>query len=141
MKVIKMIKYLKINTLILLAWYGGLRWLLLAISNEASIDWLKDPISFFITIYSLIYLGFAYAILPNKQPKYFIGATIALFFANFYCLFEMTKLFIHETSIINFAYFMLDCFILSYYGVMWRFACLTVDNKTLCPFANMQFLK
>ena len=88
-----MYKYLKISTLVLLFWYVGLRGILLAMSNESSIDWMKNPIGTSIALCSLVYLGFAYAFLSIKKPTYFILATLGLFLANLYCLEEMTKLF------------------------------------------------
>jgi hypothetical protein len=136
-----MYKYLKISTLALLFWYVGLRGILLAMSNESSIDWMKNPIGTSIALCSLVYLGFAYAFLPTKKPTYFILATMGLFLANLYCLEEMTKLFIHDFTLINFAYFLLDCYILSYYSVMWRYCCMTSDNKILCPFANVRIVE
>lgn len=134
-----MVKYLKINTLIMLSWYGCLRWVFLAISNQTSVDWLQNPISFFIAMYSIMYLGFTIALLmfSTKKPSYFVGASIALFIANAYCLIEMTNLFIKDFTVVNFAYFLLDCYILSYYTVMWRFCCMTSDNKILCPTVNI----
>lgn len=136
-----MYKYLKISTLVLLFWYVGLRGILLAMSNESSIDWMKNPIGTSIALCSLVYLSFAYAFLPTKKPTYFILATMGLFLANLYCLEEMTKLFIHDFTLINFAYFLLDCYILSYYSVMWRYCCITSDNKILCPLVNIQLIK
>ena len=136
-----MYKYLKISTLVLLFWYVGLRGILLAMSNESSIDWMKNPTGTSIALCSLVYLGFAYAFLPIKKPTYFILATIGLFLANLYCLEEMTKLFIHDFTLINFAYFLLDCYILSYYSVMWRYCCITSDNKILCPTVIIQLIK
>jgi hypothetical protein len=136
-----MYKYLKISTLVLLFWYVGLRGILLAMSNESSIDWMKNPIGTSIALCSLVYLGFAYAFLPIKKPTYFILATMGLFLANLYCLEEMTKLFIHDFTLINFAYFLLDCYILSYYSVMWRYCCITSDNKILCPTVIIQLIK
>ncbi len=107
-------------TAILLIWYLIVRWIMLANTNQLSIQWLLNPSSLFIAFISVGYLSIT--LFSNNRDKSYYMLTVGLFLYNIICVGLMTYDYLKDPSIVNLFYVMLDIIISSYY----------VLNLTIC---------
>lgn len=124
---------LKVGAAFLLAWYGFARWIMLGMTNDISVAWLSNPLGNFIALISIVYL--VYAIMQDVPMKsqLFVDTTYLLTAVNAYFLVTMFFAFMHEKSMANFGYLMLDVYILLFYCAMLRLCYLTNANKNITP--------
>jgi len=119
----------KIFSAFLLMWYGIARWIILGITNEASIDWLTNSFGNFIAVCSIVYLLFS-IFKPNPQKvKWFVDVTKALTGINAYFLVTMIAIYLKSKSMADFGYLMLDISILSYFIIVLKICYMTNDNS------------
>jgi Zn-dependent protease with chaperone function len=107
-------------TAILLIWYLVVRWIVLANTNQLSIEWLLNPSSLFVAFVSIGYLSIT--LFSNKRDKSYYMLTVGLFLYNIVCVGLMTYDYLKDPSIINLFYVLLDIIISSYY----------ILNLTIC---------
>ena len=107
-------------TAILLIWYLSIRWVMLANTNQLSIEWLLNPSSLFVAFISVGYLSIT--LFSNNRDKSYYMLTVGLFLYNIVCVGLMTYDYLKDPSIVNLFYVMLDIIISSYY----------VLNLTIC---------
>jgi hypothetical protein len=107
-------------TATLLIWYLVVRWIVLANTNQLSIEWLLNPSSLFIAFVSIGYLSIT--LFNNKKDKSYYMLTVGLFLYNIICVGLMTYDYLKDPSIVNLFYVLLDIIISSYY----------ILNLTIC---------
>jgi hypothetical protein len=107
-------------TATLLIWYLVIRWIVLANTNQLSIEWLLNPSSLFIAFVSIGYLSIT--LFNNKKDKSYYMLTVGLFLYNIICVGLMTYDYLKDPSIVNLFYVLLDIIISSYY----------ILNLTIC---------
>ena len=107
-------------TATLLIWYLVVRWIVLANTNQLSIEWLLNPSSLFVAFISTGYLSIT--LFSNNKDKSYYMLTVGLFLYNIVCVGLMTYDYLKEPSIVNLFYVILDIIISSYY----------VLNLTIC---------
>lgn len=107
-------------TAILLIWYLMVRWIMLANTNQLSIEWLLNPSSLFVAFISIGYLSIT--LFSNTRDKSYYMLTVGLFLYNIVCVGLMTYDYLKDPSIVNLFYVILDIIISSYY----------VLNLTIC---------
>ena len=107
-------------TATLLIWYLVVRWIVLANTNQLSIEWLLNPSSLFVAFISIGYLSIT--LFSNNKDKSYYMLTVGLFLYNIVCVGLMTYDYLKEPSIVNLFYVILDIIISSYY----------VLNLTIC---------
>lgn len=107
-------------TATLLIWYLVVRWIILANTNQLSIEWLLNPSSLFVAFISIGYLSIT--LFSNKRDKSYYMLTVGLFLYNIVCVGLMTYDYLKDPSIINLFYVLLDIIISSYY----------ILNLTIC---------
>lgn len=107
-------------TAILLIWYLAIRWVMLANTNQLSIEWLLNPSSLFVAFISVGYLSIT--LFSNNRDKSYYMLTVGLFLYNIVCVGLMTYDYLKDPSIVNLFYVILDIIISSYY----------VLNLTIC---------
>ncbi len=107
-------------TTILLIWYLVVRWIMLANTNQLSIEWLLNPSSLFVAFVSVGYLSIT--LFSNNRDKSYYMLTVGLFLYNIVCVGLMTYDYLKDPSIVNLFYVILDIIISSYY----------VLNLTIC---------
>jgi hypothetical protein len=115
-------------SMILLAWYGGMRWILLASSNIDSKEWLANSFGTLLAFASIIYI--LYFVIFGRVNRLFVFITLAMWLCNLWCLIDMTRIFIHDFTPVNFGYEFLDISILTYYTLVLRYCALTVKNQS-----------
>jgi hypothetical protein len=107
-------------TATLLIWYLVVRWIVLANTNQLSIEWLLNPSSLFVAFISIGYLSIT--LFNNKRDKSYYMLTVGLFLYNIVCVGLMTYDYLKDPSIVNLFYVLLDVIISSYY----------ILNLTIC---------
>ena len=107
-------------TATLLIWYLVVRWIVLANTNQLSIEWLLNPSSLFVAFISIGYLSIT--LFSNKRDKSYYMLTVGLFLYNIVCVGLMTYDYLKDPSIVNLFYVLLDIIISSYY----------ILNLTIC---------
>jgi hypothetical protein len=107
-------------TAILLIWYLSIRWVMLANTNQLSIEWLLNPSSLFVAFISIGYLSIT--LFSNNRDKSYYMLTVGLFLYNIVCVGLMTYDYLKDPSIVNLFYVLLDIIISSYY----------ILNLTIC---------
>ncbi len=119
--------------ILLLCWYGFLRWYLLPVTNAESILWGKNQFGAFMAIVSAVYLIYY---ISRDIPKgvysgVWLVTTLGLGAFNVWCLYGMTGIYLRDMSIINFMYECLDISILTFYILMIVKCAMTIQN-TVC---------
>jgi len=107
-------------TATLLIWYLVVRWIVLANTNQLSMEWLLNPSSLFVAFVSIGYLSIT--LFSNKRDKSYYMLTVGLFLYNIVCVGLMTYDYLKDPSIVNLFYVLLDIIISSYY----------ILNLTIC---------
>lgn len=110
-------KCLRVSTYTLIAWYC-IRWFVLANTNHTSIQWLLNPVGNIVAILTLFYLVYLLKAQSPQKNKFWIDATKFLFIFNAYALNEMFNIFVINSNLINLCYLILDCYIVSFFGVL-----------------------
>lgn len=107
-------------TALLLIWYLVIRWIVLANTNQLSMEWLLNPSSLFIAFVSIGYLSIT--LFSKERNKSYYMLTFGLFLYNIVCVGLMTYDYLKDPSGVNLFYVLLDILISSYY----------ILNLTIC---------
>jgi hypothetical protein len=107
--------YLKTSTMLLMCWYGILRWILLSQGSSTSIDWVHNWLGNSVALISLCYMAYFLIALVPQKSKLFFAATSLLLLLNSYFVILMINIFVNEPTSANFGYTILDLSIASYY--------------------------
>lgn len=129
-----MINSIKLFSAFLLVWYGIARWMVLAGTNQESIDWLANSTGNFVALLSIGYL--IYTILNiDKLKNYmsyvsYIALSTGLWVMNAKFLADMIAIYLKSKLAADFGFVMLDIAILAYYTLILRYCYITSTNKT-----------
>lgn len=104
---------MRIFTIMLLIWYVVVRWIVLANTNQLSIEWLLNPASLFIAFVSIAYL--AITLLSKIRDTGYYALTVGLFLFNAICVGLMSNDYLQDPSHINLFYVLSDVVIVIYY--------------------------
>ncbi len=124
---------LKVGAAFLLAWYGFARWIMLGMTNDISVAWLSNPLGNFVALVSIVYLVYTVVKYAPMKSELYVDTTYALTAINAYFLVTMFFDFMHQKTMANFGYVMLDVYILLFYGAMLRLCYLTNKNTNITP--------
>jgi len=116
-------------TAILLIWYLAIRWVMLANTNQLSIEWLFNPSSLLIAFISIGYLSIT--LFSKERNKTYYMLSLGLFLYNLACVGLMTFDYLKDPSTINLFYVVLDILITTYY----------ILNISLCYQESFFFIK
>ena len=109
-------------TALLLIWYLVIRWVMLANTNQLSLEWLFNPSSLFIAFVSIGYLSIT--LFTKERNKSYYMLTSGLFLYNLICVGLMTYDYLLDSSLINLFYVCLDILITTYYilniSICWQ---------------------
>jgi hypothetical protein len=110
---------------------------MLPYTNAESILWGQNQLGAFMAILSGIYL--AYYIVKDIPKGIYSGTwlviTMGLGLFNVWCLYGMTGIYVHDMSLINAGYMILDISILTFYILMLNKCAMTVKN-TVCDYID-----
>lgn len=124
---------LKVGAAFLLAWYGFARWIMLGMTNDISVAWLSNPLGNFVALVSIVYLVYTVVKYAPMKSELYVDTTYALTAINAYFLVTMFFDFMHQKTMANFGYVMLDVYILLFYSAMLRLCYLTNKNTNITP--------
>lgn len=124
---------LKVGAAFLLAWYGFARWIMLGMTNDISVVWLSNPLGNFVALVSIVYLVYTIVKYAPMKSQLYVDTTYALTAINAYFLVTMFFDFMHQITMANFGYVMLDVYILLFYGATLKLCYLTNKNTNITP--------
>ena len=131
---------LKVGAAFLLAWYGFARWIMLGMTNDISVAWLSNPLGNFVALVSIVYLVYTVVKYAPMISELYVDSTYALTAINAYFLVTMFFDFMHQKTMANFGYVMLDVYILLFYGAMLRLCYLTNKNTNITPHVKVSWV-